>query len=354
MSDMSKRAIDITTAKRPRRARAGFAFTEILFAVMVLGIGFIMLAAMFPVTIKQTQLTVDDSVASGVARSAIAYLGSPGINTDTNFPPTDDIPTSGLFPNPVPPPKVRSMPAAVAPGSAASAIGPGWLATRGNYISAKNPRYAWVPLYMRGHTADEKPSPYAQVFVIVTQSRNQDQYQTHPSPERNYSDVQDRQGAGPQDRTTLEPRLTTVSLEYDSNKLRGKMTIDAGARDLAASGAYVIVADDHLGDMEPPKRVKGQSNGRIYRLGNPVDEANGVWELAPEADMIRVNDKDPSKIVVGDDNNLNGAYAYIIGRGYGDPGNPAGGYSGPAQDIGIYTGFIRIDSPLPLPGTTVP
>src|SRR5689334_12002195 len=39
-------------------ACGGFTFTEILFALMILGIGFIMVAAMFPVAIRQTQQTV--------------------------------------------------------------------------------------------------------------------------------------------------------------------------------------------------------------------------------------------------------------------------------------------------------
>src|SRR6478752_1573982 len=47
--------------------RRAFSFAEILFAVMILGIGFIMVAAMFPVAIRQTQSTVED--VNGVAEA---------------------------------------------------------------------------------------------------------------------------------------------------------------------------------------------------------------------------------------------------------------------------------------------
>src|SRR5437870_2113109 len=68
------------------RLRAGFSFTEVLFAVMVLGIGFIMIAAMFPVTIRQTQTTMEETQAANMAKEAMAYLQS--IATDVNFPVT--------------------------------------------------------------------------------------------------------------------------------------------------------------------------------------------------------------------------------------------------------------------------
>ncbi len=56
-----------TRPTAPSRRR-GFAFTEVLFAVMVLGLGFIMIAAMFPVTISQTQATAPSQCASCVGR----------------------------------------------------------------------------------------------------------------------------------------------------------------------------------------------------------------------------------------------------------------------------------------------
>src|SRR5215218_4301657 len=55
-------------------ARRGFSFTEVLFAVMILGIGFIMVAAMFPVAIQQTRTTAEEGNAAAVARGAVKLI----------------------------------------------------------------------------------------------------------------------------------------------------------------------------------------------------------------------------------------------------------------------------------------
>lgn len=56
----------------PLAHRRGFSFAEVMFAVIIMGIGFIMVAALFPVAIQQTKLTVDESAAAAVARGADA------------------------------------------------------------------------------------------------------------------------------------------------------------------------------------------------------------------------------------------------------------------------------------------
>src|SRR5437764_7169770 len=92
-----------------RRRRAGFAFTEVLFAVMVLGIGFIMIAAMFPVTIRQTQNTMGDVIGANEAKAAIAYMQT--IASDRNFPPTVPPfpPPATVKPDPSKPAQLFSM-----------------------------------------------------------------------------------------------------------------------------------------------------------------------------------------------------------------------------------------------------
>jgi hypothetical protein len=308
--------------------RRGFAFTEVLFAVMVLGIGFIMIAAMFPVTIQQTKLTLDESVGASMARGALAYLQTQA--TEANFP----VSAPTIVPGTYGPVQVVSMPQAF---TASALIKPGWVATRGNYINPSDPRTAWVPLYLRGFTASGDPSPYAQVFIIAVKARNKPSYVA--------SDVYP--GADtPTPWAVLEPRRVAVNLTYDALSLRGRMTILAGGNAYAAPGAYVIIANDQ--NSNPPRNITGQSTGRIYRLGNVVDETNGVWDLAPDGDMIRANRLTGGAIVTGDDNDLANTDAYIIGHGYKD-GDPAQPYSGPAQDMAVYTGFIRINPPLPPP-----
>src|SRR3954465_2485924 len=52
--------------------RSAFSLTEVMFAVIVLGIGFIMIAAIFPVSISQSRMTVEETAAAGAARGALA------------------------------------------------------------------------------------------------------------------------------------------------------------------------------------------------------------------------------------------------------------------------------------------
>src|SRR5687767_9279488 len=67
-------------------SRRGFTFTEVMFAIILLGIGFIMLAGMFPVAIQQTQTNVEESNASVLVQAAARYLEES--LTQADLPPT--------------------------------------------------------------------------------------------------------------------------------------------------------------------------------------------------------------------------------------------------------------------------
>src|SRR3954465_7052307 len=86
--------------------RRGFTFTEVMFAVILLGIGFIMLAGMFPVAIQQTQSTVEESISANLLGTATRYLEQT-LNQE-DLPPTGRIsfpaPTTALPVNWPPPP----------------------------------------------------------------------------------------------------------------------------------------------------------------------------------------------------------------------------------------------------------
>lgn len=60
--------------RRPTPTRPGFTFVEVLFAVVILGIGLIMIAGMLPVAIKQNADTRNDITAKVVCDSGYAYL----------------------------------------------------------------------------------------------------------------------------------------------------------------------------------------------------------------------------------------------------------------------------------------
>ncbi len=289
------------------RRRAGFSFTEVLFAVMVLGIGFIMVAAMFPVTIRQTASNVEDAAAANIAKGAVQALQA--IASDNSLPVTST--------------KVPTRWAPIASVSLADA----WQVSRGNYVSAQSPRYGWVALYRRG-TSDQGSDSYAQVIIVAAQCRNRPQYFFEPQPNGSnwWSDIHTPKAGG---YATLEPRLLTANLKRTG--FVSTMTFNGPASEMPAiaSGAYVIVADDNAG---------GLANGRIYQLGNPVnsDESLGQWELSPGADQLSTG-------TPFDDADLTNAKVYLLGRGYTDPATGDYTYSGPVQDIGVYTTFIRVN-----------
>src|SRR5205823_11634391 len=66
--------------------RPGFSFTEVLFAVMILGIGFIMVAAIFPVAIQQTSNSSQESNAATMGKGGVNTLEK--IAVDSIMPPT--------------------------------------------------------------------------------------------------------------------------------------------------------------------------------------------------------------------------------------------------------------------------
>src|SRR2546426_7307427 len=83
---------DIPVRLRSRRA---FTFTEVMFAVILLGIGFIMLAGMFPVAIQQTQTTVEESMASTIVQTATRAMEQ--TLRDADVPATTNGAAAGMF-----------------------------------------------------------------------------------------------------------------------------------------------------------------------------------------------------------------------------------------------------------------
>ncbi len=178
--------IRIAAAARRRRpvGRAGFSFAEVLFAVIILGIGFILVAAIFPVAISQTQATAEDAGAAAAAREAAntlaalpttvpnpiydATVAGP-VNATVAIDPRT-VQTLSLFP-----PTVRNYVAPTSPGTlnvpppalVVPFSGPRAEMARANLIDVSDPRYAYVPFYRR-----ENGSSVAQLIVIATTARN--------------------------------------------------------------------------------------------------------------------------------------------------------------------------------------
>jgi hypothetical protein len=204
---------------------------------MILGIGFIMIAAMFPVALSQTESSTQETVGSGMARSGVnsmqqmATLVWPGNPTTTLPYPTLDysmlVPTFGKrtedasvssppsrgvmtanYTNFIPP----TSPV-LTPGSGASMVIPGqvwscfdsrdwyqqpaptntphnafmWGLISHNMINSTDPKFAWVALFKRDRLATAPAiggpanpsitdSSSAQVIIFTTQVRNAPTY----------------------------------------------------------------------------------------------------------------------------------------------------------------------------------
>jgi len=244
-----------------------------MFAVIVMGIGFIMVAAMFPVSISQSRLTVEETTAAALARNAMAQttrLAEGGDSPPVTVPPTWGplLPPTDLYKSPparqqyqtvalastpftVPahsmvtvPGKVFTFDDARLDDGLGDAPTPSpikyqsnlWNAFRRNLIVPSDNRYAWVALYRRDVTyfnnspADflmnlgnrpninslvAMPAPFAQVYFLPVAVRNRTLYDngtTATNP--------DLTGAN----ANLLPRLLQVSIE----------------RPPAAGGQYVL------------------------------------------------------------------------------------------------------------------
>ncbi len=298
--------------------RSGFTFMEVLFAIVLLGIGFIMLAGMFPVAIRQTQSTMEETAGSTVAQGAVKVL--------------EQIGSQGLMP-----PTVEGNGSAEVWSFNDARMGQGaptglWASTRGNVIVTGDRRIAWVPFYKRNNGEN-----FAQVIVLVVQSRVAPFY-TNPDSTLRYSGgatVANDTTALP---ATLEPALQVGQFKSGGGALKPDLIL-FDPTDLqnarVAEGCYVVLSDDSL--TTTSGYATGTANGYTMRVGNrraDLDAANGgarVWELMLGSDLKNMPVL-PTK-----------AWVFVVGRGWSDYKNPAAGiYDGQAQDVAVYTSFIRL------------
>jgi type II secretory pathway pseudopilin PulG len=262
------------------RFTTGFTLTEVMFAVITLGIGLIMVAAVFPVAIQQRKLTGEETTAASTAATGMQVMTQIGAMNGM-LPPNANV---------------------VQPLSPTA-----WQAVRGNLISSADPRVAWVPLYRRG-----AGSPTAQVFIIGVQVRNASTFTA--------ADVTGSPA-------NLEPRDVEVSITDGTGGAVDTIVIAGSNPAAAGDGAFVIISND--------TGSGGWMNGRIYRLGVATGNAPNEYELLPGWDFSP--DLGPNGVSGGGDDvtSINNAAAYIIGRGW-----DGAAYTGPTMDVAAYTGFV--------------
>lgn len=380
---MSRRAIHLHP--RPSSLAPGaFTFVEVLFAIVILGIGSIMLAGMLPVAIKQTSDTRNEITGKSVCEAGFAYLQALSQTSPTAFPVTTDATkiTSGSVAGlaAVPGrlvPLSHSVVAANSP-DAVTRLGP-HQSLYGSRISSSDPRFQWLAFYGRS-----EGSNLAHVIVVALHLSNVEGSVTVSSVTTPIDRYNRFTLANEAASDNNGPFLATAEIIEGGALDADRIVFDAGTAaqvvdsttlgGAADGGAFVIVAASPndpgtTGDQNRSAR----NNGRIFRLGTrrlDLDATGRVFDLAPGYDLAPAGPGVDGRINTADDEtdgSMNtlpitdpaGGYptsstklvgqpvqVWIIGRGlknpgaaYGLPDNP---YTGPVQDISILSADLPV------------
>jgi hypothetical protein len=259
-----------------------------MFAVVILGIGFILVAAIFPVAIQQSQATNEESSAAAIARiaaSAIAAQAStipnPNVPTPTSGLPIAD-PSQTVQTIPLFPPTVKNYVPGnfnIAPTSSSSGqvsvppravfvplTGARYEAIKGNTILPSDPRYAWTAFYSR-----ENGSSQMTLIVIAMASRQ------HP---------------------VYNPLVDTVSTVTASTAVTQRYFVTAPPANIPNTQGTSICPDVitlsggsaaegwtvGTSTAAAAAQISGKPAGRYYTLGRQLSTASS-FELMPGGDM---------------------------------------------------------------------
>lgn len=338
-------------------ARSGFSFAEVMFAVVVLGIGFIMVAAIFPVAIKQTQLNTEETVAVAVAKGGVNVMlqagaarnpnKRTGINGDTVtaplLPRTDvldfnsgqqlSIPGSGSGPFRFG--KLASLRDRRFDNELNTALNTHvnfqrdgmWRAISANLIQPTDPRFAWVPLYIREVQYSSRPgasdevAPYARLVLFGCAVRNRTTYDAADYTPYLPASNPNAQPEPSNHFVTLEPKPVAVQVKlvnpansdegycikfFSVRGLGGSGGHAAGgfpslgsddavyarfASEAVGEGSFVVISDDRIierGTSDQISLASGRMNGLVLRVGvrRPELDEGGTfpkyaWSLMP-------------------------------------------------------------------------
>jgi Tfp pilus assembly protein PilV len=261
--------------------RSGFSFAEVMFAVAILGVGFVMVAAVFPLAAEQTRSTADEAVAANLAGAAITTIQN--VTTSTDFIPGN---MSQTFTN------VWSKVASVA-------------------IDPVDRRYAWIPFF------SDASNGLTRVSILVVRRQIHDEYSatdTNSALLPRGIMIGDQSGdgiVGQADGTNI------VYIQHDQAINSGNY---AGNYHCVTTGTFLIIG---TGDTN--------ATGKTVRLGQLLSSTSAC---------------DTYQLQIGQglesgDYCHGGTTASVIGRDFADAANPGLGYAGPAQDVAVYTTFIK-------------
>jgi len=316
----------------PSRSRCrGITFTEVMFAAILLGIGFIMVAGLFSVAGQQTIQSIEESNGAALAEAAQQFLRQTAddpawietcpfdssANTQRML---SQIPTVQNL-GQVPVARWLPLPDAI------------WARVCGDAISGKDPRFAWTALYSL-----RKGDQYANVIIIVLQARNKQRFDVldvvRPPATSALPGVLDPKPVIVTALACNKMPLTNAGVSIITFAPGDNQNFNPSnnpGRTPVTEGAFVIIAGDANGNPCPQA-------GRVYRLGRQVSPNDPTrWELVPGYDGAN----DPAENIGG---SFSGAMrAYVLGKGY-IPGTTEAPFGGYAMDIAAYPTSILVKS----------
>lgn len=253
-----------------RRAhRGGFTFIEVMFAVIVLGVGVVMIATMLPVAIKTAQDTRESAAGTAAIESGFHLIEqSYAENGNTSLPETTN---GGMFPNG----RVWTYPSVDNPALAPAFPIPPFYQTIGNRVNSADPTFMWIPFYSR---SDAVSPP--QVAFVGVRARNIDAFPTSPSQNvpgyeafEGYFDLVDFFGNGGA-RLSNYPLPVLVSTHGGTARIDG--ALDPQFADLAKFEGRDGATNQQVRQaaVEGAALVLVDTTGRlrVYRLAAPNDE----------------------------------------------------------------------------------
>lgn len=337
--------IHSSSIRRPSLLRPAFTLAEVMFAVMILGIGFIMVAAIFPVALQQAKDSRDTCQASLVAQRAFQIIkmratapsNSAAMPSNYNF-----NPGTGTWTN-------NAQDWLGTPDM--SGRSPYWEMIKGDTIDSQNPGYAWTSIYRRTTTPTGAPNDFALVYVFVCSPQVKQAFEiTGSNSDITTSSSSTLPNLAPRlvrFRVLPETILSGGGVEFDNNPAVGQVLANHKYDyQAAAPGAFLVVADAG-GSAAPDTTVPA---GRVYRL-NALAPASGSYTT--HTWTLQLGNNDVSNVsptgtwcrgwlvgnsLVSNPSGLaNGNF-----RGL-DPDVPtANAYDGSAQDIALYLSYIRV------------
>ncbi len=249
-----------------------------MFAVVILGIGFIMVACIFPVALEQTRSNSDENIANQLAVSCIHAISS--TTSAADYPDNSD---------------------GTLPMQAFAAQPKLWAKIDDGLINSCDPRYACVPFYYKSKDGT------VQITVIVVRRWIHGGYTSGDSLN---GELVPR-GVGNNNISVIVQSDGTQAVKIGKDQtLNFYRTLGENSFLLITSGDVDMI-------------------GRTLRVGRQIDEdADYVtWSLRSDGGL-------------GPGESCSEASAQVIGRDWVDPASDTAGYTGPSQDLAVYTTFL--------------